>query len=228
MRKFGLVVGVLAVLAFVPLTAQASSLLVDFGSTAFSSAGGVQSKTFTVNDATWCDRTPNCSITFTASALPENEYLTWTQSFLGLGGGLGVGTSSINNGSQVAFPEQIQIDFTGRVAIDSFWVNSLSPGFFGWGAEKMSYTLTNGAADITDSLTGGFLGHASVTFDPDKMVTSLLFTGVDGKGDFYLGGLDLDCVTQDSTSPVPEPASMMLLGTGLIGLAGAARRRMKK
>ena len=46
-------------------------------------------------------------------------------------------------------------------------------------------------------------------------------------GDFP-GSVYWDSITTSSTTPVPEPGSMVLMVSGLLGLAGAVRRRMIK
>jgi PEP-CTERM motif len=38
----------------------------------------------------------------------------------------------------------------------------------------------------------------------------------------------LDFTATASTSPVPEPSTLLMLGTGLVGSAGALFRRMRK
>jgi hypothetical protein len=46
---------------------------------------------------------------------------------------------------------------------------------------------------------------------------------------FYLGaGSSLNYSASTTLTNVPEPGSMLLLGSGLVGLAGAVRRRLKK
>ena len=93
-------------------------------------------------------------------------------------------------------------------------------GTLGTGAYQI---FVNGSAAPLATVNPTYSSFSFVGFTSDVPITSITIAGLSG-GDPVLDNIRLDAA---APAEVPEPATLVLLGTGLAGAAGAARKRRR-
>lgn len=92
------------------------------------------------------------------------------------------------------------------------------------------YELSFDSADDLNTFQVGSFTLATLTFDTLAVGTSSLdiTLGAWGLGDANGNALTVDQIQSGSISPVPEPATMLLVGSGMAGIFGLRRKRWFK
>ncbi|NTW17305.1 MAG: PEP-CTERM sorting domain-containing protein [Syntrophaceae bacterium] len=168
---------------------------------------------------------------FRSFCLETNEYLNFSSRFI-VGG---ISTAAINGGTGGGNPDAIS-DQTAYLYHNFYWKTLDQYAYDGATTEFADKDLS--ARDLSANALQKAIwhfeqesGYENVNNFYTRLANNAVTDGWSGLGDVRVinllnasGGYAQDQLT---VAPVPEPATMLLLGAGLIGLAGIGRKKLK-
>lgn len=133
---------------------------------------------------------------------------------------------------EIEFPEMMRISFSSAVYVDYFDLTDLfyegSPGYeyeeIGWYTFDGDFISSKFVFSQTDhSILPSPASNGEYRLDINQLISEIWFSSPGNEicrqnHEFSVAGVEV--------SPVPEPGTMLLLGSGLIGLVGVGRKKL--
>ena len=168
---------------------------------------------------TWSNNKTSATIDGVTLSASSNGDLTYSSA-----DGLGVSANRFDN-SGVNGSDILTFTFSPTVTINNLIIADMKEDHSGY--ESLYYKINNGTAVRYDAATGNVIDGDDNLLTINLSGTSITLSEKNGSSTLN-GDFKVESVEVNAVNAVPEPAALLLFGTGICGLTAFGRRKLKK